>query len=235
MVLIAFSWDDGAAEDLKLMDLSGKYNIPGIFFIPASNSEREVMSPAEIKILSAQFEIGAHTYSHKYLTNIDLATAEQEIVTGKDFLEQLLGRKTDHFCFPGGQYNDDLVCIARQHFSSARTADTGAIIGKDSFLIRPAFHFYDRGRLSLLYNSARNNSLIFPAVLRNIFEDRYFELLKQVITMLNNLKTTHKIIVWGHSWEIEQHSLWLGLEDFFQWLMKCYSRNLRTYSELVHL
>jgi hypothetical protein len=157
------------------------------------------------------------------------------MIGGKDFLEQLLGRNTDHFCFPGGRYDHKLVKKAQQHFLSARTADTGAILGKDSFLIRPAFHFYDRGRLSLLYNSARNNSLIFPAVLRNIFEDRYFELLKQVITMLNNLKTTHKIIVWGHSWEIEQHSLWLGLEDFFQWLMKCYSRNLRTYSELVHL
>ena len=69
MVLIAFSWDDGAVEDLKLMDLSLKYSIPGLFFIPATNTERKVLSGENIKKIDNNgFEIGAHTYSHKYLS-----------------------------------------------------------------------------------------------------------------------------------------------------------------------
>jgi hypothetical protein len=234
MVLIAFSWDDGAVEDLKLMDLSLKYKVPGMFFIPATNPERRVLSSENIKkIDSNSFEIGAHTYSHKYLSKLPLNEAQQEIVSGKDYLMQLLGKEVDHFCFPGGKYNSELINMTRRYFSSARTADTGALIEKDSFLIRPAIHFYDRGKLSLLYNSVKNMSLICPAIVKNIFEDRYFDLLKKIIESLNNYEGTHRMIVWGHSWEIEQFSLWDDLDDFFQWLTKDYSSNLRHYSEIL--
>ena len=234
MVLIAFSWDDGAVEDLKLMDLSLKHRIPGLFFIPATSTERKVLSGENIKKIDNNgFEIGAHTYSHIYLSKLLLNEAQVEIISGKDYLEQLLGKEVYHFCFPGGNYNSELINMTRLYFNSARTADTGALLGKDSFLIRPAIHFYDRGKLSLLYNSVKNMSLICPAILMNLSEDTYFELLKKIIEGLNNYRGTHRIIVWGHSWEIEQFSLWGELEDFFQWLTKNYSSNLRNYSEIL--
>src|SRR5450759_2035031 len=129
MVYISFSWDDGAIEDLKLMDLSLKYSIPGIFFIPATNMERGVMPDENIKTLSKNnFEIGAHTYSHLYLTKLEFKKADEELLSGKDFLEQLLGREIPHFCFPGGKYNPELVEASKKYFKSARTADTGALI-----------------------------------------------------------------------------------------------------------
>lgn len=234
MVLIAFSWDDGAVEDLKLMDLSLNYKIPGLFFIPATNTERNVLPEENIKKIDNNgFEIGAHTYSHKYLSKLSLNEAQIEIVSGKDYLEQLLGKGVIHFCFPGGKYNSELIKITRRYFSSARTADTGALIGKDSFLIRPAIHFYDRGKMSLLFNSVKNMSLICPAILKNLSGDSYFDLLKKIIEALNNYSGTHRMIVWGHSWEIEQFSLWDDLTDFFQWLTKNYSSNLRNYSEII--
>jgi peptidoglycan/xylan/chitin deacetylase (PgdA/CDA1 family) len=234
MVLIAFSWDDGAVEDLKLMELSLKYSIPGLFFIPATNTERKVLPEESIKKIDYNgFEIGAHTYSHKYLSKLPLNEAQVEIVTGKDYLEQLLGKEIYHFCFPGGKYNSELINMTCRYFSSARTADTGALLGKDSFLIRPALHFYDRGKLSLLYNSLKNFSMICPAVLNNFSEDGYFNLLKKIIESLNNSRETHRMIVWGHSWEIGQFSLWNELEDFFLWLTKNYSSNLRNYSEIL--
>jgi hypothetical protein len=234
MVLIAFSWDDGAVEDLKLMDLSLQYRIPGLFFIPATNPERKVLSSENIKKIDNHgFEIGAHTYSHKYLSKLPLNEAQAEVVSGKDYLEQLLGKEVNHFCFPGGKYNRELINMTRSYFSSARTADTGALLGKESFLIRPAMHFYDRGKLSLLYNSLKNMSLVCPAIIKSLSEERYFDLLKRIIEDLNNYKGIHRMIVWGHSWEIEQLSLWDDLIDFFQWLTKNYSSNLRHYSEIL--
>jgi peptidoglycan/xylan/chitin deacetylase (PgdA/CDA1 family) len=234
MVNISFAWDDGAIEDLKLMDLSLKYKIPGMFFMPATNAERKVLSEENIKRINNNgFKIGAHTYSHKYLSKLPLNEAQVEIVSGKDYLEQLLGKEVNHFCFPGGKYNSELINMTRRYFSSARTADTGALLGKDSFLIRPAIHFYDRGKLSLLYNSIKNMSLICPAILKNLSEDSYFHLLKKIIEDLSNYRGTHRMIVWGHSWEIEQFSLWDDLVDLFQWLTKNYSLNLRNYSEIL--
>ncbi len=162
MVNISFSWDDGAIEDKKLMDLSLKYDMPGIFFIPAKNNERGVMPEADMKTLAKnRFEIGAHTYSHAYLTLLPIKKAQEELLTGKEFLEQLLGIEASHFCFPGGQYNPKLLEISKKYFKSARTADTGALVQSNSFLIKPTFHFYNRGRKSLIYNSFKNGSPIF--------------------------------------------------------------------------
>jgi peptidoglycan/xylan/chitin deacetylase (PgdA/CDA1 family) len=234
MVLIAFSWDDGAEEDLKLMDLSLKYNIPGMFFIPATNTERKVLSRENIKIIDKNgFEIGAHTYSHSYLTFLSLEKANMELTSGKTYYEQILGKELQHFCFPGGKYNDDLVAMANKYFVTARTADTGAIIRTNEFLIKPTFHFYNRGKKSLIYNSFKNSSVISNMTIRNIFSRGYFNYLKNIIADLNHYQETYRIIIWGHSWEVEQYSLWNDLEDFFQWLIRDYSSNLQHYSEIL--
>lgn len=234
MILITFSWDDGSVEDMRMVDLSVKLSIPGMFFIPASNPERGVLGKSEIReIYASGFEIGAHTYSHRYLSELSISEGEQEIIKGKDFLEGIVGNKIDHFCFPGGRYNKSLVKISENHFKSARTADTGALIDKNTFLLKPAFHFYNRGKSSLLYNSFKNRSAIFPAVLKNLSEDSYFNMLKRIITKLDESKGIHRMIIWGHSWEIEQHSLWNELELFFVWLNKSYPLNLRSYSGIL--
>jgi peptidoglycan/xylan/chitin deacetylase (PgdA/CDA1 family) len=234
MVNISFSWDDGSIEDLKMMDLSLKYDVPAIFFIPVTNSERSVISKSEVKTIAGNgFEIGAHTYSHSYLTFRSLTEADIELTTGRDFYEQLLGKEIQHFCFPGGKYNDDLVAMAKTYFKTARTADTGAIIKKNAFLIKPTFHFYNRGKKSILYNSLKNSSVVSYLAMRNILSRGYFNFLKNIIADLNKYPETHRVIIWGHSWEIEHFSLWGELDDFFQWLTRDYPSNLRHYSEIL--
>jgi peptidoglycan/xylan/chitin deacetylase (PgdA/CDA1 family) len=234
MVLVSFSWDDGAVEDLKLMDLALKFNVPSLFFIPVVNSERSVMAPETIKTIdSNNFEIGAHTFSHSYLTNLPIKKAREEIITGKDFLEQLLGKEVRHFSFPGGKYNDDLIEISKKYFKSARTADTGAIVNKNIFLIKPTFHFYNRGKKSLIYNSIKNLSVVYGSTMRNLFSNGYFNFVKDIIADLHNYPGTHRVIVWGHSWEIENCGLWYLLEDLFQWISTNYPLSLRSYSDLI--
>jgi peptidoglycan/xylan/chitin deacetylase (PgdA/CDA1 family) len=234
MIKIAFSWDDGAVEDLKLMDLSLNYNIPGIFFIPSTNKERGVMSAENIKTLSDNnFEIGAHTYSHTYLTKISNEKANDELRSGKDYLEQILGKEVPHFCFPGGKYNIGLVETSKKYFKSARTADTGALIQADSFLIKPTFHFYDRGRISLIYNSLKNRSPVLKFSMTNLKMSDYFGLIKVIINRLSDTPDFHNIIVWGHSWEIEEYSLWVKLKDFFQFINIFYPGSIFGYSDMI--
>jgi len=234
MISISFSWDDGAIEDLKLMDLSLKFNMPSIFFIPATNPERRVLSKDNIKTLAKNsFEIGSHTYSHSYLTNLLPDRAEEEMLKGKDFLEQLLGKDIPHFCFPGGKFNSDHVKVSKKYFSSARTADTGALIGEDPFLIKPTFHFYDRGRISLLYNSIKNLSPILFSLLKNFSKSDYYQLLIRLIDDLNKRSSLSRIMIWGHSWEIERYNLWSRLEFLFRHISDNYSVNILNYSDLL--
>lgn len=235
MVYISFSWDDGAIEDLKLMDISLKYNIPGIFFIPATNTERGVMSKDNIKTIAKNnFEIGAHTYSHTYLTHLPIKAADEEMITGKSFLEQLLGQEVPHFCFPGGKFSSELVETSKQYFKSARTADTGALIQNNSYLIKPTFHFYDRGKKSLVYNSLKNRSPVFRLTLSNILTRNYFDLMINIIVDLANSPDNNKIIIWGHSWEIGKFQLWNRLEDLFQFISGQYPQSRLGYSELLN-
>jgi peptidoglycan-N-acetylglucosamine deacetylase len=234
MVFISFSWDDGAVEDLKLMDLSLKYNISGMFFIPATNPERAVMCEENIRDIGRNgFEIGAHTYSHSYLTEIPFEKANEELVSGKKFLEDTLGKEISHFCFPGGKLNNRLVEAARSYFKSARTGDTGALVQENAFLIKPAFHFFDRGMKSMLFNSLKNNTQIFRLLLKHLMSPGYFDLIKAMIADLSRAPGNYKLIVWGHSWEIEEYHLWDRLEDLFQTVKLRYPANIRRYSDLL--
>jgi peptidoglycan/xylan/chitin deacetylase (PgdA/CDA1 family) len=218
MIRVSFSWDDGALEDLKLMDLALKYKMPGMFFIPAINNERRVMNRGEIMTLSGNnFEIGSHTYSHIYLTQLPIKKAEDEIVNGKNYLQDLLGKEILHFCFPGGKSNTALIDFSKRHFNSARTADTGSFVNIGEFLIKPTFHLYNRGKKSLFYHSLINTSL-FQTTIKHIKSNDYFNLIQSIIQDLASSNKQYNILIWGHSWEIEKYNYWKKLEELFAFI-----------------
>ena len=91
--IITTSWDDGHKLDLKLAKILQKYNIKGTFCISPNNREwnkKDLLSDKEIKQLSQDFEIGAHTMTHPLLTKISERDAIQEIRDSKIFLEKLI-------------------------------------------------------------------------------------------------------------------------------------------------
>jgi hypothetical protein len=188
----------------------------------------------DIKRISVNnFEIGAHTYSHSYLTNVPLQKANEELFAGKMYIEQLLGKEVPHFCFPGGKFNSDLVNISKQYFKSARTADTCSIGHKNSYLIKPTFHFYNRGKKSLIFNGLKNSFRIFHLSLKNISCSDYFELIRKIIADLSSSSCTSYIMIWGHSWEIEKFMLWNKLDNLFQEISGKYPGNILSYSDFV--
>lgn len=233
MVKITFSWDDGAREDLKLAELSNKYAVPGMFFIPEFNSERRVMDSNLIKELHSDgFLIGAHTRSHVYLTKIDPGLIYDEVFQGKRFLENLLNIRIQHFCLPGGFYNSQILSISKQLFESIRSADT--CYAKASFdLIKPTFHFFDRGLKSLIGNSLRGDKRILKYILQSKYRDNYFELVKDIIEKMHNSNDEFNVMIWGHSWEIQEFSLWQKLEDLFIFVNSNFKNRIITYDQFL--
>ncbi|MBK7132483.1 MAG: hypothetical protein IPH69_06575 [Bacteroidales bacterium] len=69
--------------------------------------------------------------------------------------------------------------------------------------------------------------------MRNIFSRGYFDFLKNIIADLSYYPEMYRLLIWGHSWEIEKFSLWGDLDDFFKWLSIDYSSSLRDYSEIL--
>jgi len=91
----------------------------------------EVMEPlmdrAQIKEwLAAGHQIGSHTLTHPFLTQIPMENAREEIVSSKKKLEDSFGVSIQHFCYPYGDWNEsvrDLVIEAG--YATACTTDYG--------------------------------------------------------------------------------------------------------------
>lgn len=212
---LGFSWDDGALEDQRLFKLHEKYEIPGMFFIPTRNKEgRKVLTPEMIRTSESRYiSFGGHTENHTYLTRIPIDAVGQEVKENKDYLENILGHEIYNFCLPGGQYNDAILKTVYKHFRTIRTADTMNFT-YGSGPLKPAFHFYPRGLKSLIGNAKRHNSFDELLYVATHPWKGYFELINDLIAREINKKDS-VIMIWGHSWEIEQYDLWSVLEKLF--------------------
>lgn len=67
-----------------------------------------------------------HTVSHPNLLTLDDAAARREIASGKDELEQQLGRATSAFCYPAGLYGPRERALVREvGFAAAVSCEPG--------------------------------------------------------------------------------------------------------------
>ena len=70
--------------------------------------------------------IGAHSQSHPLLTQIPLDDAKSEILGSQDDLKHEIGNTHPIFCYPNGNYNEDIITILRANgFTIAFTTDDG--------------------------------------------------------------------------------------------------------------
>jgi len=71
-------------------------------------------------------KIESHTVTHPILTNINGARLDYELQTSKARLENVLGRKIEHFCYPNGNLNADVqASVEKAGYESAVTTDYG--------------------------------------------------------------------------------------------------------------
>ena len=124
-IIITTSWDDGHKLDIKLANLLKKYGIRGTFYISPKNREfrkEDLLSDEEIKKIEKDFEIGAHSMTHPGLTKISETDAFNEIINSKKYLEKLLRKEIQSFCYPGGKYNEKIMDLVRKSgFTYSRT------------------------------------------------------------------------------------------------------------------
>lgn len=230
---LAFSWDDGSPWDQRLFELHEKYQIPGMFFVPTYNREgREVLNPEIIRNAESEFvQFGGHTQNHVYLTELTIDNAQREALDNKTYLEDILGHPIEHFCLPGGKYNQEIVDMLYQHFKTIRTADT-MNFRYEGGLLKPSFHFYPRGIKSLLGNGLRQKSFQELGFVLTRMKTDYFELMREMILHDHDQDQDKVIMIWGHSWEIEKLGMWRELEDLFRFARKELPDNVVAYGEI---
>lgn len=113
---VCITFDDGCETDiLSAAPTLREFGFGATFFITSGRlGTRGYLSPAQLRDLSdLGFEIGCHSKTHPYLTDLDENGLKQEICDAKTDLEQIIGHKVEHFSCPGGRYDQRVVDTAR--------------------------------------------------------------------------------------------------------------------------
>ena len=116
----------------------GKHNDWDVAF---GEAREPLMDKAQLgEWLAAGHDIGSHTLTHPYLTRVSLAEAREEIVASRKRLEDIFGRRIEHFCYPYGDWNEpirDLVVEAG--YKTACTTQSGINRAGDSLFTLKRF------------------------------------------------------------------------------------------------
>ncbi|MGA7928916.1 MAG: polysaccharide deacetylase family protein [Candidatus Sulfotelmatobacter sp.] len=125
---VAITFDDGSETDLICAaPVLRQLGFGATFYITAGwLGQRGYLSPGQLRELSALgFEIGCHSMTHAYLTDLDEHGLQREIAEAKSHLEQVIGRPVEHFSCPGGRFDQRVAQVAGQ--AGYRTVATSQI------------------------------------------------------------------------------------------------------------
>lgn len=122
----AVTFDDGYASVVtNALPLLDRHKMSATMFVVSGALEKKfdlrargllapLADPGLIREwLSAGHEIGSHSVTHRNLTKLSLAEAEEEMRLSKNSLEQAFGRPVRHFAYPYGRWNAELEAVAR--------------------------------------------------------------------------------------------------------------------------
>lgn len=126
---VALTFDDGCETDLTTAaPILKEFGFQATFYITVGFlGKRGFMSRQQARELAQTgFEIGCHSLTHPYLTDLNEPELRREIVDAKDQLEEITGILVRHYSCPGGRWDERVVRIARQAgFESLATSEIG--------------------------------------------------------------------------------------------------------------
>ena len=234
MILVC-SWDDGHPLDQRVAELLQRHAFKGTFFVPLRNREGlPVLAPAALRALAACHEVGSHTHDHVYLRGLPEDVVRQQICTGRERLESVLGRAIAGFCYPGGEYDATTVRLVREAgFRYARSVENLVTAPpKDRYRVATTLQVYPHSAPILA-----NNLLRYPhrwrkaALLARLCSARNLEERLRIAAAYAR-EQSGVLHIWGHSWELERHGLWETLDRFLRWVSDTAPRSL-SISELM--
>lgn len=238
--VLTISVDDGHPTDLRCAELLRKYGLRATFYVPQSNPEREVIADHQIRELAREFEVGAHSLRHLPLPGMSADQIWNEVHGSKTWLEDVMGRPADSFCYPRGKFNRLAVeAVRRAGYMGARTCFQNCVTDPaDACLTGASTQAYSHSRMiqirhALIEGNVRG-AIQFITIFRGAvdWETHFTYALKQVEAAGG---VAH---LYFHGWEIDQLGAWNKLErvlqstTFFPTLQRMsngeYFRKLRT-------
>ena len=115
---VCITFDDGCETDFTTAaPMLKERNFNATFYVVAGfvGRERGYLSETQVRELSDMgFEIGSHSLTHAFLSNLSDEELRREIFESKKRLEELTGRAVEHFSCPGGRWNERVARTVRE-------------------------------------------------------------------------------------------------------------------------
>ncbi|MDM4018838.1 polysaccharide deacetylase family protein [Roseiconus lacunae] len=137
---VVITFDDGFASDYHLaMPRLVKRGMTATSYVIAGKIgvDPNYMNVDQIREMHASgMTIGSHTMSHPWLTLVDSRQVRLELLDSKHLLEDYLGVSIDHFCLPGGHYNERIIDVALEvGYRSIASCEIGPLREEDGKLL----------------------------------------------------------------------------------------------------
>jgi peptidoglycan/xylan/chitin deacetylase (PgdA/CDA1 family) len=192
------SWDDGARTDLRLAEMLDSIGLQATFYISRATTD---LTADEIRYLSDRHEIGSHTLNHSRWGTVDNRRWISDVIDGRNWLEDLLGRSVKGFAYPGGMFDDLAARLVSSEVGHARTTLLGALPARASGIDMHRIHTTIHARTFPVRH--RIGGLRYRWASRrwwSVLDWRY------QAGVLGH--TSNSVHLWGHSWEVELQGSW---------------------------
>jgi len=211
--IITTSWDDGDALDTRVAQMLDGYGVRGTFYIARDYRSPRVSDEA-IRAIGKRHEIAAHTLTHPVLTALPREEKRKEIEGGKKWLEEMIGKPVEMFCYPGGRYDEETITVVREAgFIGARTTKPPIAaepfdpfrLGVSMTLFPYPFVFKEKVGVVAYRATGRE-----PWQLHKALEQRALRLFEEA-------RAGNGIFhIYGHSWANTTYGLWPVLERILE-------------------
>lgn len=143
---VCITFDDGCETDLiAAAPTLREFGFHATFYLTAGFlGTPGYMTAKQVQELdSLGFEIGCHSMTHAYLSDLAGPELKREIVDAKLQIEQMVGHSIQHFSCPGGRFDRHTIEVARR--AGFQTV-TNSLFHANSARTSP----YDLGRVAML-------------------------------------------------------------------------------------
>jgi peptidoglycan/xylan/chitin deacetylase (PgdA/CDA1 family) len=114
---VCITFDDGCETDLvAAAPVLREFDFTATFYLTARFlGTPGYLDARQVRDLDAQgFQIGCHSMTHAYLSDLTELELKREVVDAKLEIEQIVGHGIEHFSCPGGRYDQRTLRMARQ-------------------------------------------------------------------------------------------------------------------------
>ena len=143
---VCVTFDDGCETDLiAAAPVLREFGFDATFYLTAGFlGTPGYLNASQVRDLDGQgFQIGCHSMTHPYLSDLPDPELKREVVDAKLQIEKIIGHPIEHFSCPGGRYDQRTLQMARQ-------AGFATVANSQFYANSPGISRYELGRVAML-------------------------------------------------------------------------------------